>query len=84
MHLLELWILEIKKKIKLFDLVKKLEKIIGIKAKIKLQKIQKGDVLYTNSNTDLLNKLIDFRPNTHIDHGLNEFYKWYKFYYDIK
>ena len=72
------------KKIKLFDLVKKLEKIIGIKAKIKLQKIQKGDVLYTNSNTDLLNKLIDFRPNTQIDHGLTEFYKWYKFYYDIK
>lgn len=72
------------KKIKLFDLVKKLENIIGIEAKIKLQKIQKGDVLYTNSNTDLLNRLIGFRPNTHIDYGLTEFYKWYKSYYDIK
>ena len=45
--------------------------------------IQPGDVPYTLSNSNLLEKLTNFKPSTPIEEGIEKFYSWYKHYYNI-
>ncbi len=67
--------------VKLLDFVETLENELGIKAKLNLKCIQKGDVTSTISNTKKLNEWINFKPQTSLKEGINKFLIWYKDYY---
>ena len=63
------------------DYISCLENSLNKKAKIKFLPMQPGDVKETYANTDLLKKWIEFKPQTTINYGINQFVKWYKDYY---
>ena len=64
--------------INLNDFIKCLEKIMNKKAIKNYMEIQPGDVPYTLSNSNLLEKLTNFKPSTSIEEGIEKFYNWYK------
>ena len=70
--------------IKLSSFIKKLEKISNKKLYYNYLPMQLGDVPFTLSNSSLLNKLINFVPNTNIEKGIKKFYDWYIDYYSRK
>ncbi len=67
--------------VKLLDFVETLENELGIKAKLNLKSIQKGDVTSTISDTKKLKEWINFKPQTSLKQGINKFINWYKGYY---
>ena len=69
------------KSVKLNDMIDILEKTIGKKALRLNLPMQPGDVEITLSNSELLKKLTNFSPNTHIEEGIFKFYDWYKKFY---
>ena len=69
--------------IKLLDFLKVLEEILSVKAKINYLPMQSGDVQATESDTTSLEEYINYKPNTKIKHGIQEFSKWYKEFYKI-
>tara|TARA_Y200000002_G_C22681983_1_gene664466 strand:+ start:706 stop:1671 length:966 start_codon:yes stop_codon:yes gene_type:complete len=69
------------KKIKLLKFLEVLEKEIGINAKIKKIKIQKGDVLNTFANISKLSKIISYKPSSSLESGIKNYIDWYKSYY---
>ena len=64
----------------LMDFVAAIEKQLGKKAIINMKPMQPGDVVDTNAKTDLLDRLIGYRPSTSIDVGIGAFVDWYKSY----
>jgi len=44
--------------------------------------LQPGDVTKTFANVDLLVKELDYKPNTPIQKGIDNFVKWYLEYYN--
>ena len=68
-------------KINLLDFICELEKNIGIKAIINFEKMQKGDVQSTYSDSKTLEEWTGFKPNTSIKYGVKKFIEWYKSYY---
>ena len=62
-------------------LVNILENKLNKIANIELIDKQIGDVLNTYSNTEKLESLIKFKPNTNVEYGLEKFVEWYKSYY---
>ena len=60
-----------------------LEETLGVKAKKNLLPLQPGDVPDTFANVDDLIRDVGYRPETPIEHGIAEFVKWYKSYYDV-
>ncbi|WP_369596885.1 NAD-dependent epimerase/dehydratase family protein [Enterococcus sp. 5B3_DIV0040] len=69
--------------VKLMDFIRIIENKLGIKANIKFEKMQPGDVLKTYADISDLSSCIDFYPNTPIEEGLESFVNWYKKYYDL-
>lgn len=67
--------------IELADFVLTLENIIGKKAKIRLEKMQKGDVHQTYADVSKLKQDYGFQPQTKLQDGLQAFYDWYIEYY---
>jgi len=65
----------------LMEYISCLEKSLNIKAKIKYLPMQPGDVQKTYSDTKKLEKLINFKPSTSIEIGIDKFIKWYKEFY---
>ena len=57
--------------------LKTIENILDRKAKIKYKKLQPGDVNKTYASIKLLQKKIDFVPNTEIQQGIENFINWY-------
>ncbi|NUC15967.1 GDP-mannose 4,6-dehydratase [Bacillus mycoides] len=51
--------------------------------KKEFEPIKPGDVPATYASTDLLQKTVDFKPETSIEKGLQEFANWYVDYYKI-
>ena len=45
--------------------------------------MQPGDVQATSADTELLEKFIDFKPNTSVDVGINKFVDWYRDFYEV-
>ena len=43
--------------------------------------MQLGDVASTHADTGLLEKWINYKPNTPIEKGITNFVKWYKEFY---
>ena len=67
---------------KLINFINILEKISKKKLKKKFLPMQMGDVKYTSADCSLLKRLIGFVPNTSVEDGILNFYKWYKNYKD--
>ena len=67
----------------LMQFIRALEKQIGKKAIKNYLGMQQGDVKITLAKSDLLNRLICFRPNTTIEYGLKKFVEWYLDYHEI-
>lgn len=66
----------------LMEFIKILEKKIGTKTNLIMQPMQLGDVKVTYADTTKLIKLINYGPQTNLEHGINEFVNWYKSYYN--
>ena len=66
-------------KLKLFLSI--IEKTLGINAKVKLVKLQQGDVHKTHADTKKILKKINYKPRTKINEGISKFINWYKDYY---
>lgn len=65
----------------LLDYVEAIEKATGIKSKKNFLPMQPGDVENTSADTNNLENWINFKPNTPISKGVEEFVRWYKNYY---
>jgi UDP-glucuronate 4-epimerase len=63
--------------VKLMDYIKALEDALGIDAQKNYLPMQQGDVPATYANTNLLESLTSYRPNTTIENGVAEFAVWY-------
>lgn len=61
----------------LMDYIIALETALGCKAEKNFMEMQPGDVMTTSSNTSRLENWVNFRPDTSINHGINEFVNWY-------
>lgn len=66
--------------VKLLDFVTAIEDALGIKAEKELLPMQPGDVAQTYANVDDLVEAVDYRPQTPLEHGVNEFIAWYREY----
>lgn len=62
------------------DYIKTIEAVTGAVAKIELAPMQVGDVLSTYADTQLIEQLTKFKPDTPLDVGLGKFVEWYKNY----
>jgi UDP-glucuronate 4-epimerase len=69
--------------VKLERFISILEEKIGKKANKIYMDMQPGDVLRTYADVSDLEKVINFKPNTSIEEGLEKFVDWYKEYYNI-
>jgi UDP-glucuronate 4-epimerase len=60
-----------------------IEKALDKKAKINLLPIQPGDVTESFANITKSKKMLNFKPTTNIDDGIQRFINWYKDYFNI-
>ena len=72
------------KKIKILNLVKILEKNLGIRAKIKLEKQLPTDIPASLSYSREIKKLFRLNKATSFKEGIKKFVDWYKYYYNVK
>jgi UDP-glucuronate 4-epimerase len=63
--------------ISLSDLIAKLEKLLGKKAKVTIMPDQAGDVRQTYAEITKAKRLLDFTPRVSIEQGLDKFVTWY-------
>ncbi|MFY4818012.1 NAD-dependent epimerase [Aliarcobacter butzleri] len=71
--------------IQLLDFIETLEKSIGLEAKKNFLPMQDGDVESTYADVEDLIKDFNYKPNTKLADGIEEFVKWYKeFWRDSK
>ena len=69
----------------LMDLIKFVQKYYKKKFKIKFTRnIPNGDIKKTFSNTNKAKKLINWKPKTNLQEGINKFVKWYKLSHGTK
>lgn len=64
--------------VELMDFIQYIEEACGIEAIKEFVPMQKGDVFMTCANTDKLNQLTGFRPNTPLQQGIQRFVLWYQ------
>jgi UDP-glucuronate 4-epimerase len=67
----------------LMEYISTLENVLGKSAIKEFLPMQPGDLLSTYANTNKLEKLINFTPNTNIKDGISAFVKWYKTFYNV-
>jgi len=67
----------------LLDMIKEIEKKVGLKAKINFQPMQPGDVKESYADISHSKKLLNYSPTTNINKGIGSFFEWYKKYYKI-
>jgi UDP-glucuronate 4-epimerase len=66
----------------LMTLIRTLEELIGIKAKMELLPLQPGEMEVTYADVGNLRRVIDFQPSIPLRQGLERFVDWYREYYD--
>lgn len=69
--------------VKLLNFIEAIEIALGKKAVKNFLPLQPGDVPATWADVSDLFHDIGYRPDTPISHGVNEFIKWYRKYYDV-
>jgi UDP-glucuronate 4-epimerase len=62
----------------LLDFIAAIEAAVGRKAIRRELPMQPGDVLATYASTALLERLIEFKPQTPLDEGVGKFVAWYR------
>jgi UDP-glucuronate 4-epimerase len=67
----------------LMDYIGALEQAIGKEAVKEFLPLQPGDVPNTAADTTALEKWINFKPNTPVQHGVTQFVNWYREYYQV-
>lgn len=60
-----------------------LEQCLGKTAQKNFLPMQDGDVPATYANVDELIKEVDFKPETSIEDGIQNFVDWYRGYYQV-
>ena len=70
--------------VKLLDFIEAIEQSLGVTAKKEMLPMQAGDVAATWANVDDLIRDYDYRPNTPIKKGIDNFVDWYKKYYKVQ
>ena len=65
----------------LLDMIKEIEKKVGLKAKIDFQPMQPGDVKESFADIGHAKKMLNFYPKTDISKGIGCFIDWYNSYY---
>lgn len=70
-------------KVQLMDFVAEIEDCLGMEIKKNFMDMQKGDVPATWANSDLLERLTGYKPETNVRQGVRQFVKWYRSYYDV-
>jgi len=70
--------------VSLMEFIETLEKHIGKKAEKNFLPMQDGDVKSTYADTTELMRDFEYKPDTSLDRGINEFVKWYKSFYGKK
>ncbi len=69
--------------VELLDYIQAIEYKLNLKAKKELLPLQPGDVPDTYADvTDLINDF-NFKPETSLEEGINNFIDWYKNYYNV-
>lgn len=68
---------------KLMRYIEVLEQCLGKKAEKNFLPMQDGDVPATYANVDDLVRDINFKPNTSIEDGIQNFVNWYRDYYGV-
>ena len=68
--------------VKLLEFIDAIEKSTGKKANKKLMEMQPGDVEQTWADTTTLVRDYNYKPDTNIQDGVDNFVKWYKNYYN--
>ena len=66
---------------KLKKFISIIEKYVGLKAKANLLPLQKGDVGKTHADISKLIDKINYKPQTSLQYGIENFINWYKKYY---
>jgi len=69
--------------VKLMTYISALEKALGIKAGKNMLPMQPGDVHETSADTLPLYQAIDFKPETAVEQGVQNFVDWYKDFYQV-
>ena len=67
----------------LLTFIDEIEKALGQPIKKNMMEMQKGDVPATWANTDLLEALTGYRPNTPVEIGIKKFVDWYREYHQV-
>ena len=67
--------------VKLMDFIAAIESELNMKAQMNLLPLQQGDVPKTWSDTEDIEKDLNYKPSTDIVTGVREFIKWYREYY---
>lgn len=70
--------------VKLMDFISALENKIGKVAEKNLLPLQAGDVPSTYADVSDLIRDLDYKPETSIQEGINNFVDWYKDFFEIK
>ena len=66
---------------RLMTYIESLEKALGIGAQKNMLPMQPGDVLGTSADTQPLYDAINFRPQTSVEQGVQQFVDWYRDFY---
>ncbi|HEY5346876.1 MAG TPA: NAD-dependent epimerase/dehydratase family protein [Rhizomicrobium sp.] len=66
---------------KLTDFIAALEDALGVKAKMRLEPMQPGDVVNTYADIETSRRELGFAPKTPMREGVAKFAAWYKSYY---
>lgn len=69
--------------VNLMDFVYAIEEAIGKKAKKEFLPMQPGDVKATYADVEDLVKCVDYKPQTTIKYGIEQFIAWYREYYKV-
>jgi UDP-glucuronate 4-epimerase len=70
--------------VKLMDFIEAIEKNLKITAQKEMLPLQAGDVEKTYADVTGLMEDFNYKPETDIELGVNNFIKWYKSFYNIK
>jgi UDP-glucuronate 4-epimerase len=71
------------RKERLLRYIQVLEDCLGKRAEKNFLPMQPGDVPATYADVDDLVRDFDYKPDTRLEHGIAEFVRWYKGYYNV-
>ena len=67
---------------KLMDVVSLIEENLGKKAEINFLPMQPGDVPESFADIDKSIEMLDYKPTTNVDNGIEKLIKWYREFYE--